>query len=528
MRRMGEAKGSGDGERGDVTGTLIKTDDPRLSAALELMSDGVWDWDVPGDVVTGSQRLRDILGLSPDAPFPDAVEWQALIHPDDTARVHAAFEELLTGSGRFSVEYRLRTARGVRITHDRARVVERDESGRPLRILGLVTDLTDIRSAEAALGHGQRINLLGSLMSGVVHDVNNLLASILGNAHLLHGGAARRPDEAIADIDYAVEAASSLSRNLLAFSKKEAPAPRRIHMSRHLTTVGRLLRTLVGGRGSLEITDRSEDAHVMIDPSEMDQIVMNLVVNARDALPDAGGKITLEADVLERSPPPGWPDAYEGSFLRLSMIDNGAGMGAEIQERIFEPFFTTKQDVGGTGLGLATVRDVVARRGGFIEVESAPLAGATFRIHLPRASAAPEAEARRSGAWVRGHELVVLVEDDDLVRPMMTSMLQSLGYRVEAFATGEACMAAMGRLSSARVLLTDIGLPGIGGYDLVGRVQEERQDMKAIVMSSRLASARDDQHDAEEAGVPFLLKPFRPADLGRAIRRVLDQPASRE
>ncbi len=524
---MGEGKADG-AERDDVTGTLVKTDDPRLRAALELMSDGVWDWDVPADVVTGSQRLRDILGLAPDASFPDAVEWQALIHPDDTARVHAAFEELMTGTGRFSVEYRLRTARGVRITHDRARVVERDENGRPIRILGLVTDLTEMRTAEAALGHGQRINLLGSLMSGVVHDVNNLLASILGNAHLLHTGTSRRPDEAIADIDYAVEAASSLSRNLLALSKKDAPAPRRVHVRRHLDTVGRLLRTLVGSRGKLEISDRSEDVHVMIDPSEMDQIVMNLVLNARDALPESGGKITLETDVIKKAPPAGWPDAYDGSFLRLSMIDNGAGMAAEIQERIFEPFFTTKQEAGGTGLGLATVRDVVARRGGFIEVESAPLSGSTFRIHLPRASAAPEAEVRRSGAWVRGDELVVLVEDDDLVRPMMTSMLQSLGYRVEAFASAEACMAAVGRLASARVLLTDIGLPGMGGHELVAHVRRERQDMKPILMSSRLASAREGREEAGDSGVPFLLKPFRPADLGRAIRRVLDQPASHD
>ena len=488
----------------------------KLDRALELAADGLWEWDVTSERVTASRRLSVMLGIPPEEPFPDTVEWQAMIHPADAARVQAAFDELMTGGGTFQCEYRLRAPRGELRIIDRAGVLERAPDGRPTRILGAVTDVTAQRAAEEAARHSQRIDALGRLASGIAHDVNNLLTAIGGNALLLRRSrSAEETSALVSEIELAVRAAANLTRNLLVFSTRQPGAPEKVAVGRQVEATGRLLHRLVGDGVQLRVQVSAVDPVVLIDRSHIDQILVNLVVNARDAMAGSG-TIAVTVDAVELATAVlGWPRSVAGPHARITVADQGAGMTDEVKQHVFEPFFTTKPRGFGTGLGLSTVHGIVEQHGGSIEIDTAPGVGTTFRVHLPALADALVTSSESSAEWVRGDERIILVDDDRLVRDMVGRTLELLGYRVTVFPSAQDCLQALPRLASAHLLITDIRMPGMDGRELARRVSEAAPRMRILLISG------DAGHAGHDDALPLLSKPFAPGQLARKIREVL-------
>ncbi|HVK73823.1 MAG TPA: PAS domain-containing protein [Kofleriaceae bacterium] len=505
----------------DVTALVAAAD--QLDRALDIAIDGLWEWDLPQGRVTGNRRLTAMLGLPPDAPFPDAAEWQAMIHPDDAARVHVAFERLLTTDGTFHCEYRLRTARGELVIEDRSRVIERDADGRPIRVLGCVTDRTTQRAAEERLRHSQRMDALGHLAGGVAHDVNNMLTAIRGNAALLRRGSAVDADQLLADIELAVASAATLTRNLVAFGHRQPAPPAPIAVDQHVASISRLLKHVAGDQVRLVTQVVTPDASILFEAGALDQILVNLVANARDAMP-RGGVVTITVDGHRdvAAPPPSWPDARPGPYVRIDVTDEGSGITDDIRDRLFEPFFTTKRRGSGTGLGLATVRGLVEPRGGFIEVESQLGRGTTFRVYLPQMVTVLPPKPASSSEWVRGSESIVVVDDDKLVRDTLARTLEMLGYDVTTYASGAACLGAAARVRHADLLITDAMMPGIDGCDLASRLRLTLPSLRVLLISGHA-----DGHCGAGADMPFLAKPFATGELAKKVREVLAQGGDR-
>ncbi len=471
-----------------------------------------------------SENLRALVGYA-DADLGSPSWWIEHIHPDDRERVEADTALPYDGDHRL-IEYRVRRRDGEFIwVRDERRVV-RDPAGQPIEIIGSWSDVTQRVGLEDQLRQSQKLEAIGLLAGGVAHDFNNLLTVINGYSDLvmlsLPEDDGNRP--LIGDIRHAGERAAGLTRQLLAFSRKQVLAPRLVDLAVTVSDVEKLLRRLIGENIALTTVVSPTAPAVTVDPGQIEQVIINLAINARDAMPD-GGRLTIDLRgvVLDESYCRGQPGSRPGPHARLSMTDTGIGMSFETQSRIFEPFFTTKEAGRGTGLGLATVFGIVKQSDGHIVVASAPGAGSTFSIFLPAAaqSGADPQASTHAGAG-RGHETILVVEDEDSVRRIVRIALESSGYRVLEAPNGAA---ALERLADAEVtvdlLVSDLVMPGISGRVLADRVRGLRPGLKVLFISGYT----DDsiiRHGLGESGPPLLLKPFAPSALVRAVRDVLD------
>ena len=385
----------------------------------------------------------------------------------------------------------------------------------------------DRRRLEQQLQEAQKLEAVGKLAGGVAHDFNNVLTAILGSAELLlldspPGAAPREELDIIRD---AATRAQDLIRQLLAFSARQVLQPVALDLNHLVRNVGKMLRRLIGEDITL-VSDLAPDlAAVRADAGQIEQVLVNLAVNARDAMPD-GGRLAIKTFNTEitvgHAPLPNPLPA--GRYVVLELSDSGVGMSAETQARIFEPFFTTKEQGKGTGLGLATVYGIVRQSGGHITVESAPGAGATFRLYLPRVDEAvtPVAAPRAVAAPPTGRETVLVAEDEPLVRTLARRVLEQAGYTVLAAAGGaEALETARRHDGPIHLLLTDVVMPEIGGRDLARRLGEVRPEVPVLYMTgySDEAVARQGVLDP---GTALIQKPFTPAALARKVREVLD------
>lgn len=343
---------------------------------------------------------------------------------------------------------------------------------------------------------------LGRLAGGVAHDFNNLLTALSSYSAQLLGSipenhAARKPALEIGKI---VDQAAMLTRQLLAFSRKQTPRPRLVELNGVIGDMEALLRRLLGE--SIEvILELSPDAGaVMADPGQIQQVILNLAVNARDAMPDGGRMTVATSNVVEKSK----------NFALLTVSDTGAGMDSGTRARLFEPFFTTKPAGSGTGLGLAMVRGIVEQSGGRIRVESAPHRGTSFQIYFPRALGPGPAS---SEARARGTETILLVEDSTAVRSLVREMLEQRGYTVVAACDSEEAFSVAGSYAGEiHLLLTDLSMPRVGGHDLARRLRRKRKNLRVIYMSA-----------SPGTGENFLEKPFKPEMLAAMVRNVLDR-----
>jgi PAS domain S-box-containing protein len=412
-----------------------------------------------------------------------------------------------------------------------------DAKGEIASMMAIMTDITDAKSAEAALHRSEeqlrqsmKMEAVGKLAGGVAHDFNNLLSVITGYSELLltrtdGRNPARREIE---EIHKAGERAAALTQQLLAFSRRQVLKPKRLRMGDVVENLGKMLRRLIGEDIDFDTESQEDLWTVRADPNQIEQILMNLCINARDAMP-AGGKlvvstanVTLEAPFVEREltiPP--------GRYATLRVADNGNGMDEEILSRIFEPFFTTKDQGKGTGLGLATVYGIVKQSEGYIRVVSAPGEGTTFSIYLPAAEGEePEKEEDRPEAECEGPAgkwTILLAEDEEMVRMLAIEIFQEAGYTVLDAQNGAAALAICDRHEGGiDLLVTDLVMPGMNGIELARRVRDSRPGIPVLFISGYAEDARERLGDLDD-GREFLQKPITPTKLSRKVRDILSE-----
>ncbi len=394
--------------------------------------------------------------------------------------------------------------------------------GRDLR-LSVLNDVTEQRRIAGEMEKSQRMEAIGRLAGGVAHDFNNMLTVIQSVSEIILSGAL--PDAAVrSDVELILGAsreAAALTRQLLAFSRRQILAPRVLDLNALIPETQKMLGRLLGTTVTMKSVLDPQLGHVRVDSSQVQQILVNLAVNARDAMP-GGGTITIETcNVGGESEAPG---SRESVVLRVT--DTGVGMDAATQARIFEPFFTTKERGRGTGLGLATVYGIVQQSGGYIRVTSAPGEGSSFTVVLPRVRA-PLEPLRASGnspLLPRGTETVLVAEDDESVRAMVDRILRGLGYQVIVASNGrEAFAAAASHEGTIDVLITDVVMPGVNGFELARQLRETRPSIAVLLVSGDV-DADAIRSGAVESGEVLLEKPFGPPELARAVRAALDRP----
>jgi len=387
-----------------------------------------------------------------------------------------------------------------------------------------------LQRSEAQLRQAQKLEPLGRLAGGVAHDFNNLLTVILGYAQSLEMRlkADGKGAQDAAEITRAARRAAELTRQLLAFSRQQLLEPRVVDLNLVVKEIDTMLRRLIGEDIDLVTATTAGLGRVVADPGQVGQVLMNLAVNARDAMPE-GGKLTIETANVEvdQGYVRGRVDLAPGRHVLLAVSDTGCGMSSEVVSRIFEPFFTTKGLGSGTGLGLSTVHGIVKQTGGHIEVYSEPGQGTTFKIYFPAVAAevsAPPAARANVQHDPRGNETILLVEDEEMIRRMLREGLQANGYTVLEAADGSEAFGICERPGqSIDLLITDVVMPLMSGPELAQRVAATRPDLRVLFISGYTDRALVHQ-GRRDAGTAFLQKPFTPDVLGQKVRELLDKP----
>ena len=401
-----------------------------------------------------------------------------------------------------------------------------DDSGRVMGVASMVQDVTERVALEERLRQSQKMEAIGRLAGGVAHDFNNLLTVILGYTQILSEGL---PDGRLADsteqIKSAAERAAGITRQLLAFSRKQVLSPRIIDLNDIMLNLDSLLRRLIGGDIEVLTVPAADIGSVRADPGQIEQVIMNLALNSRDAMPE-GGRLTLEtanAD-LDAAYVRDHHSVEPGRYVMLAVSDTGLGMSQEIQARIFEPFFTTKEVGKGTGLGLSTVYGIIKQSGGYIWVYSEPGRGTTFKIYFPRVEQPAQmlGAEKRVGSVQRGTETILLVEDDPQLRQLSSSVLSHCGYKVLLASTPEEGIAVTKEnLSDIRLLVTDVVMPRINGRQLAEQIVRIAPEVRVLYISGYTNNAIV-HYGVLDAGLWFLPKPFTLAALVAKVREVLD------
>ena len=407
----------------------------------------------------------------------------------------------------------------------------RSAQGETVGAVVVFHDATERRRLEEQLLHAQKLEAVGRLAGGIAHDFNNLLSVIAGYGELVLTDLAE-PGPArgrVLEILRATERASGLTRQLLAFGRKQVIEPRILDLNATAQDVERMLRRLIGEDVDIQLKLAPDLGRVRADAGQVEQVLINLAVNARDAMP-RGGKLTIETAnvVLDEEAVRGYVDVQPGHYVRICVSDTGVGMDRDTREHLFEPFFTTKEPGRGTGLGLATVYGIVKQSGGHVWVYSEPGWGTTFKIYFPRFGdvAEPDRPRLEMEPAPGGTETILVVEDDEMIRSLIRDILESTGYRVLVADDPDSGMKLIGeQQDDIHLLLTDLVLPGMSGRELVERVSKVKPEMRVLFMSgySDEAVAR---HGILEPGLAFLQKPFSRDVLVRKVREVLDAAGS--
>lgn len=391
--------------------------------------------------------------------------------------------------------------------------------------LALLMDVTERRRLEEQLRQAQKMEAVGMLAGGIAHDFNNLLTIITGYSQLIFNGLSRGdPNRHSAEqIVKAGERAAELTRQLLAFSRRQVLQPKVLDLNLLVKTLGTMLRRLIGEHIDLRLVLSPELSRVSASPGQLEQVLMNLVVNARDAMPE-GGTLTIRTENANlKETPTGQPLAFKaGPHVMLAVSDTGHGMDAATRARLFEPFFTTKNAGKGTGLGLSTVFGIVKQSGGSLDVWSEPGKGTTMRIYLPAIDQPLAAETevvKRAGT--RGHETILVVEDDEMVRRLVRQTLEQEGYHLmDAPEPVEARRIADAFKGPIQLLITDVVMPNSSGHELAEQIIDRRPETKVLYMSG-YADLAIVNRDSEQGNIAFLQKPFTPATLTQQVREVL-------
>jgi two-component system, cell cycle sensor histidine kinase and response regulator CckA len=466
-----------------------------------------------------------MFGFSAEEWLADSQNWIRHIHPDDHKVIHAAEEASRRGE-RFQAEYRIIRKDGQVVWVSDTAVVVPTADSRPL-MEGVIVDITERKQLETQLQQSRRMEAVGRLAGGIAHDFNNLLTIIKGYTELAlkraHVSPELRTD--IERIEDASERATSLVRQLLAFSRRQVLQPKLIDLNGIVLGLDKLLRRLMDEDIQMVTIPGKNLGTIKADPAQIEQVIMNLVVNARDAMPN-GGRLTIETQnvSLDAAYASEHVTMPPGNYVLLAVSDTGVGMTPEAASHIFEPFYTTKEAGRGTGLGLSTVYGIVKQSGGYIWVFSVPARGSTFKVYLPRVEQAVEAlpAAKKIDERRTGTETILLVEDEPHVRELTRTVLSGRGYSVMATETPEDAERVCEKNNSEiHLLLTDVVMPGISGRELAKRLTSRYPKMRVLYMSGYTFNIIAHGGMLED-GVAFLQKPFTPSALADKVREVLD------
>src|SRR6266850_2439721 len=523
LREFGQRKARRESE------AALLASEASYSALVEQAPLGIYRSTATGRFVSANAALASILGYdSPEQLL--TLDMARDVYADPEERRRLVEQDTYTDKVYDELEATWKKKDGSRIRVQLSVRASRDQEGSVEFYEAFVRDITTQRQLEAQLAQAQKMEAIGRLAGGVAHDFNNLLTVILSYSDLLLEDipAGSSTGEDIGQIRKAAQGASELTRQLLAFSRQQVLEPKVVDLNAAVTGIERLLGRVLREDIRLACSLVDDAGAVRVDPGQLEQVLMNLAVNARDAM-SQGGQLTIETGNvdLDEAYMQAHPMAAPGRYVMLAVTDTGTGMDAATQARIFEPFFTTKEAGKGTGLGLATVQGIVQQSGGFIWVYSEPNHGTCFKIYLPRVDEAPSQDAVTNAADVRGTETILIAEDVPAVRAVTREMLNRYGYHVLEAADGEAAIRLAAKFGEhIHLLLTDVVMPNINGRDLAALFAKTRPTTNVLFMSGYTDDAIV-RHGILEEGIAYLQKPFTPQSLARKVRGVLDAGAAR-
>jgi len=508
----------------------LRESEERMEFALFGADLGLIDIDLQTGKAIYNERWAEIRGYPLDQYFDTMSTWMASIHPDDRQSVSHALDNHLRGNiSFFEQEYRVKRGDGKwRWVRCRGKAVNRNEIGHPLRFSGTQTDITEYKQLEQQLLHAQKMDAVGRLAGGVAHDFNNILTVIMSYSELvlLQVNGDTRLRTRVEEIRKAAEKATRLTRQLLMFSRSETATPVMLDMNRLVLDIESMLERLIGEHIQLDIHLDPTINAIKADPGQLEQVLLNLVVNGRDAMTDGGimhvSTRRIQFDQQEALP---HAEMQPGLYVELSVSDDGCGMNSETQKRIFEPFFTTKGPGKGTGLGLSTVFGIVKQNYGYIDVQSEVGEGTTFRIFFP---CLPNKEYTLFSPTMGmldsepGVETILLVEDEEQIRSLACNALQTVGYTVLPAANGEeALLLSNEHRGPIHLMVTDVVMPGMSGVKLSTEIAARRPTTKVLYVSGYTGGELNMRETIDEQQA-FLHKPFTPAILTKTVRRLLD------
>jgi PAS domain S-box-containing protein len=509
------------------TEDALRVSDARFRRLVELANVVPWEADADSlrlDYI--DPRIVKLLGY-PASEWDDA-SWTRHIHPEDRDAALARLRDAVARGTEVEVEYRMVAAEGW--TAWIRDIISADQAAEPGRLLrGFRFDITERKRLEEQLYGSQKMEAIGRLAGGVAHDFNNLTTAILGYAAFVHS---QLPEddplrEDVSEITRAANRAADLTQQLLAFARRRVIQPRVVSPHELVRGTEKMLRRLIGENIVLGTDAPADLWPVRVDPGQLEQVLVNLVVNARDAMPN-GGRLLIEMANTELRDSPGQrPAIVSGPYVMIAVSDTGVGMDEQTKARIFEPFFTTKRVGEGTGLGLATCYGIVKQAGGYIWAFSEVGRGTTIRIYLPRAEESPEDAATEEAALPRpaGHETILIAEDQHQVRRLAERALRARGYTVISAENGERAVEIANEFSGEiHLLLTDMVMPILGGRDAARIIRERRPDIRVLFMSGY--SEYDVANPGGFTDAGFIGKPFTPHELESAVRAAIDAVAA--
>ena len=504
----------------------------QLQKVHRLARIGYWEWDAVEDRNWWSDDVFRVFGQTPKSHGPSRAEYLQIVHPEDREAFTSALDAALASGEHFQVEHKaLLPDRSVRHVVLSAQVVRNKTTGEAMRFIGAAQDVTERRLLEEQLREAQKMEATGQLAGGVAHDFNNILTAIFSFSQfaLEAVGVDHRAYDDIREVLRAAGQAKSLTSQLLAFSRRHTVVPKVLQINERVRNVEAMMKRLLG-EDIQYATHLADDLwNTRIDPNVLEQVIVNLAVNARDAMA-GGGKLTIETSNIrlegERIGAKG-QRIPAGDYVVFQISDDGRGMPVDVQEHIFEPFFTTKEPGSGTGLGLSMCFGIVRQAGGFMWVYSEEGEGTTFKIYLPRVMESVELdEPEATRPIVRGRELVLVAEDSEQLRTVTRRALERQGYEVLVGATGAE---ALSLLESCKrpidLLVTDVIMPGMNGKQLADEVCRRYPNVRVLYMSGYSENTIV-HHGVLEPGILLLQKPFTPAELTQRVQEILQSPAA--
>ncbi|SUZ32889.1 Sensor kinase CckA [Roseibaca ekhonensis] len=509
---------------------LLKASEERFRVVAKATGSVIGDWDLTTDTQWWSDGLAEILGFEPDESGSIHAFWREHVHRDDLEHYDTAWRRLLSGEiSELRERYRVQKPCGTWVLVEDRAFATQDERGKATRVLGSVTDVSERAKLEDRLRQAEKMQSVGQLAGGVAHDFNNLLTIILGNAEILEEELNAHPQlQRLATLSLnAAERGAELTNRLLAFSRKQPLEPKVLDIAQLVQGMDGLLRRTLPETIDIEIAHADGLWEIEADAGQLESAILNLAVNARDAMPD-GGYLTIEIEnaTLDDDYVSAEPGVSAGQYVVIIVTDTGHGIPKEYLDRVFEPFFTTKQVGKGTGLGLSMVFGFVKQSGGHLRIYSEPGEGSSIKMYFPRTRGERENVVDDAPATLiqRGQETILVVEDDASLRKNVVGQLRFLGYEVIAASDGDEALNILNRSPDIDLLFTDVVMPGkMGGRQIADAAQKLLPSIKVLFTSGYTENSI--VHDGRlETGVKLLSKPYRRERLAAKIREVLDMP----